>query len=337
MDATPRKKQVLIINAAPMFREFVKEKLSSENVSVEIADGRLDSFSKIIRVLPDLIIIDVESSFEEIMDLLERKMSDPNAKRIPVIISGPEMERAQISSLVQYGVVKYFSKPIKFDVFFEAIGKIIRVNLSMDTTSCVLEIHHNGNVIFVEIAQGLNREKISLLKYKISEMIDNYKIRDPKLIVMMTNLQLSFVDGINVELLLDTVLADNRIQSRNVKILSLDNYMSEFIDGHVEYIGVKVLKDLTSALGSIVGAGKASGDATEIIADSILAGEDDDTTGSVDIRFGAETGEDGGLNAEGSLLNIAIVDDDEVVRKILAQSFQSVGITSNKELRPCGS
>lgn len=326
MEATPRKKQVLIINAAPMFREFLKEKLYSENVLVEIADGRLDSFSKIIRVLPDLIIIDVESSFEEIIDLLERKMSDPNAKRIPVIIAGPEMDRAQISSLVQYGVVKYFSKPIKFDVFFEAIGKIIRVNLSMDTTPCVLEIHHNGNVIFVEIAQGLNREKISLLKYKISEMIDNYKIKEPKVIVMMTNLQLSFVDGINVELLLDTVTADDRIQKRNIKILSLDNYMSEFIDGHVEYVGVKVLKDLTSALGSIVGNANASGDANEIIADSILAGEDEDT-GSVDIRFGIESGEENDLGAEGSLLNIAIVDDDEVVRRILTQSFQSIGIT----------
>lgn len=328
MDANARKKQVLIINAAPMFREFVKEKLSSENVSVEIADGRLDAFSKMVRVIPDLIIIDVEESFEEVMDLLERKMSDPSAKKIPVIIAGPEMERAQISSLVQYGVVKYFSKPIKFDVFFEAIGKIIRANLSMDTTACVLEIHHNGNVIFVEIAQGLNREKISLLKYKISEMIDNYKIKDPKVIVMMTNLQLSFVDGINLELLLDTVLADNRIQSRNVKILSLDNYLNDFIDGHVEYIGVKVLKDLTSALGSIVGAGKANGDATEIIADSILAGQDDDTTGSVDIRFGMESGEGDSMGTDGSLLNIAIVDDDEVVRKILSQSFQSIGITT---------
>ncbi|MEE3411350.1 MAG: response regulator [Treponema sp.] len=328
MDANARKKQVLIINAAPMFREFVKEKLSSENVSAEIADGRLDAFSKMVRVIPDLIIIDIEESFEEVMDLLERKMSDPNAKKIPVIIAGPEMERAQISSLVQYGVVKYFSKPIKFDVFFEAIGKIIRANLSMDTTPCVLEIHHNGNVIFVEVAQGLNREKISLLKYKISEMIDNYKIKDPKVIVMMTNLQLSFVDGINLELLLDTVLADNRIQSRNVKILSLDDYMNDFIDGHVEYIGVKVLKDLTSALGSIVGKGQAAGDATEIIADSILAGQDDDTTGSVDIRFGMESGEDGSLDSDGSLLNIAIVDDDEVVRKILAQSFQSVGVTT---------
>ena len=327
MDANARKKQVLIINAAPMFREFLREKLSSENVSVEIADGRLDSFSKIIRVLPDLIIIDVENSFEDVMDLLERKMSDPNAKRIPVIISGPEMERAQISSLVQYGVVKYFSKPIKFDVFFEAIGKIIRVNLSMDTTPCVLEIHHNGNVIFVEIAQGLNREKISLLKYKISEMIDNYKIKEPKLIVMMTNLQLSFVDGINVELLLDTVTADDRVQKRNIKILSLDDYMNEFIDGHVEYAGVKVLKDLTSALGSIVGSAQAAGDANEIIADSILAGEDD-TTGSVDIRFGTESGDGEGLSAEGSILNIAIVDDDEVVRRILSQSFQSIGITT---------
>ena len=108
MEANARQKQVLIINAAPIFREFLREKLNSENVSVEVADGRLDSFSKIIRVLPDLIVIDVESSFEEVMDLLERKMADPNAKRIPVIVSGPVMERAQISSLVQYGVVKYF-------------------------------------------------------------------------------------------------------------------------------------------------------------------------------------------------------------------------------------
>lgn len=327
MEPTARKKQVLIINADPMLREFLREKFISENVSVEISDGRLDSVSKMVRLLPDLIIIDVESSFDEIMDLLERKMSDPNAKRIPVIVSGPEMERAAISSLVQYGVVKYFSKPIKFDVFFEAIGKIIRVNLSMDTTPCVLEIHHNGSIIFIEIAQGLNREKISLLKYKISEMIDVYKIKEPKVIVMMTNLQLSFVDGINVELLLDTIIADNRIQRRNIKVLSLDNFMDEFIDGHVEYVGVKVIKDLTTALGSLIGKSNG-GDATDIIADSILTGDDDETTGFGDIRFSAEGGDGGSLETEGSLLNIAIVDDDEVVRRILSQSFTSIGITT---------
>ncbi len=328
MEPTARKKQVLIINAAPMLREFLKEKFTSENVSVEMSDSRLDSFSKIVRILPDLIIMDVESSFDEIMDILERKLSDPNAKKIPVIVSGPEMDRAQISSLVQFGVVKYFSKPIRFDVFFEAVGKIIRANLSMDTTPCVLEIHHNGNIIFIEIARGLNREKISLLKYKISEMIDAYKIREPKVIVMMTNLQLSFVDGINVELLLDTITADTRIQRRNIKILSLENFMDEFIDGHAEYTGVKVIKDLTTALGSLIGRDGGNDEATDIIANSILAGDEDDTTSLVDIRFGADGGMDDSLGTEGSLLNIAIVDDDEVVRTILSQSFSTLGITT---------
>lgn len=328
MEPTARKKQVLIINAAPMLREFLKEKFTSENVSVEMSDSRLDSFSKIVRILPDLIIMDVESSFDEIMDILERKLSDPNAKKIPVIVSGPEMDRAQISSLVQFGVVKYFSKPIRFDVFFEAVGKIIRANLSMDTTPCVLEIHHNGNIIFIEIARGLNREKISLLKYKISEMIDAYKIREPKVIVMMTNLQLSFVDGINVELLLDTITADTRIQRRNIKILSLENFMDEFIDGHAEYTGVKVIKDLTTALGSLIGRNGGNDEATDIIANSILAGDEDDTTSLVDIRFGADGGMDDSLGTEGSLLNIAIVDDDEVVRTILSQSFSTLGITT---------
>ena len=329
MNEGARKKQVLTVNAAPMFREFLREKLSSENVALEDADGRLDSFSKIIRILPDLIVLDIESSFEEVMDLLERKASDPNAKKIPVIMTGPVMERAQISSLAQYGVMKYFSKPIKFDVFFEAIGKIIRVNLSMDTTPCMLEIHHNGNIIFVEVAQGLNREKISLLKYKISEMIDAYNIKDPKLIVMMTNLQLSFVDGINVELLLDVVTADERIHKRNIKILSLEDFMAEFLDGHAEYTGVKVIKDLTMALGSLVGRSNSTNEATDIIADSILSDQDTDAAGMVDIRFGVDSGEIADkLATEGSLLSVAIVDDDEVVRKILSQAFVALGITT---------
>ncbi len=320
-------KRVLVINAAPMFREFLKEKLSAENVDVEITtDGHRDAFSKIIRMLPDLIVIDIEGSFVEIIDLLKRKSENPNAKKIPVILAGPVIDRAQISSLIQFGVIKYFSKPIKFDVFFEAVGKIIRVNLSMDTTPCVLEIHHNGNIIFVEIAQGLNREKISILKYKISEMIDTYKIKDPRLIVMMSNLELSFVDGINVELLLDTVTADERILKRNVKILSLDKFMDDFIDGHLEYVGVKVIKDLTTALGSLVGTHNINDSVTDVIAESILAGDERDAANNADIRF---DGSENDSITEGSVLNIAVVDDDEIIRKILSQLFTTIGATTD--------
>ena len=58
-----------------------------------------------------------------------------------------------IAALAKYGVIKYFAKPIQFDIFFEAIGKILNNQLSLDTTPCVLDLHRNGNIIFIEIAQ----------------------------------------------------------------------------------------------------------------------------------------------------------------------------------------
>ena len=40
-------KQVLIIDASPMFREFLTEKLTEENVKVETASLKRDAFTSI--------------------------------------------------------------------------------------------------------------------------------------------------------------------------------------------------------------------------------------------------------------------------------------------------
>ena len=322
-----QKKRVLIIDASPLFREFLTEKLAMENVEVETASGKRDAFTKMLTSLPDLIIIDIENSFADLMDFLQKKYNNLNAKTIPIVISGPILERKKIAALVQFGVVKYFAKPIKFDIFFESIGRILNANFSMDSTQCVLEIHHNDNIIFVEIAQGLNREKIALLKYKISEMIDKYEIKNPKLVVMMTNLTLSFVDGINVELLLDTLVYDKRIMKKNIKILSFDTFIADLIEGHPQYYGIKVIQNLAEALTSIVDAKNMSSNITDIIADTILTSdEEEEAAGSVQMRFLADSDNDQkSESTSGSLLNIAIVDDDDVIRTILQKTFANIG------------
>ena len=116
-------KQVLIIDASPLFREFLKEKLTAERVGVEVVQGKRDAFTKLISILPDLAILDITDSFEDLMEFLDKKQRDPNAKSIPIIISGPLIAREKIAMLAQFGVVKYFTKPIKFDIFFESIGR----------------------------------------------------------------------------------------------------------------------------------------------------------------------------------------------------------------------
>ena len=189
----------------------------------------------------------------------------------------------------------------------------------------MLEIHLNKDIIFIEIAQGLNREKIALLKYKLSELIDVNKLENPKVILMMTDLSLSFIDGANLELLFDNIIADNRIQKKNVKVLSLDKFTRELITGHPSYDGIEVATNLSNVLNSLID-NESSANLADIITDRILTSSTGNTDqGSVEMRFYSDTGVINNDEAHGSMLKVAIVDDDIVIRDILKSTFATIG------------
>lgn len=318
-------KTVLLIDATPMFREFLKEKLSAEKIEVDTAQGHRDAITKVINNVPDLIILDIETSIDDMMEFLMKKRADPNASSIPVIISGPLIAKEKAATLIHYGVIKYFTKPIKFDIFFESIGRILKIALSMDTTPCVMDIHLNNNIIFIEIAQGLNREKLALLKYKLTEIIDRNKLTSPKVILMMTDLDLSFVDGANLELLFDNICAEKRLLHKNIKVLSLSEFTKELIDGHPAYTGIEVVNNLSTVLNSIV-EGDATGNVQDLISDKILGDTGSKDEGSIEMRFYSDTGViEGNSDDSSSVMKIAIVDDDAVVRQLLQAAFNTIG------------
>ena len=272
-------KHVLIIDASPTFLEFLKDKLEEEKIEVTSIQGKRDAMTKIISILPDLVILDIneDNAFSAMLGFLQKVNADPNASRIPVIAVGPIYERSEIEIFAKLGLVKYFVKPIKFDIFFESIGHILRTAFSMDITPCVLDLHRNGNIIFIEIAQGLNREKIQLLKYKLGEITNAEKI-SPKIILMMSNLELTFVDGFNIEFLLDCILANSRIHAKNIKILSFSSFVKDLIDGHEDYSGIEVVTDISQVLNSVLD-NSSSSQVSDLITDNILATGEDDTEG----------------------------------------------------------
>ena len=271
-------KQVLIIDAPPLFREFLKDKLKNENIQVEIAQTDRDASIKLISNLPDLVIIDIADDFAPLTEFLARKQDDPNAKRIPIIITGPRIDNDKISVLAQSGVIKYFTKPIKFDLFFESIGQVLHSRFTLDTTPCVL----------VEVSEGLNREKLSLLKYKLTEIIDANKMEHPKFILMITNLSLSFVDGANLEMLFDNIIADKRLEKKNIKVLSMDPFVADFVSGHVDYNGIEVVNSLASILNGLLDT-SYSESVPELISDRILAADENANVGSVETKFYSDT------------------------------------------------
>ncbi|MBQ9238822.1 MAG: response regulator [Treponema sp.] len=320
-------KSVIIIGGPPLFQKFLKDKLAAEKVTVTVAKSHNDGFIKLRSNLPDLIIIDTGDDFQAFYQFLEDKFKNPNMTQIPVIAAGAAVDRTKIQLVMKFGVVKYFTKPIKFDLLFEAVGRILRLSLSMDVTPCVLDLHRNGDIIFIEIAQALNREKIALLKYKLAEIIEKEKLQSPKIVLMLSNLELTFLDTPNLELLLDSILDHHTVKPRNVKILSFDNFTKELVAGHSQYAGIDVVENISEVLTALAG-NTATVNTSDFIADKILTPMHDDDGTSIETRFHSDGGVIQDVDDDTMTdLRIALVDDDAVTLTLLENAFKAVRAT----------
>lgn len=322
-------KTVLVVDASPIFAEFLKDKFASEKIEAHFVQDKFDSIPKMISLFPDLVIVDINENdpLDYVLDFLKKVKADPNASRIPMIASGPLVEKNMISVYAKLGIIKYFMKPIKFDLFFEAIGKVLQVPFSMDQTPCILELHRNENIIFIEIARGLNREKLFLLRYKLSELIMQSGLESPKIILMMTDLDLTFVDGLNLELLLNNVISGSHIKNSNIYVLSLSDFVKELIYGHPEYNGIQVSTDISQVLNSIVETSTAY-QVSDIVTDKILQETEDtgNTSGSLEMRFSQDvTEEPKPLEKLKEARKVAILDDDAVIVDLLTNAFRKAG------------
>jgi DNA-binding response OmpR family regulator len=321
-------KKVLIIDSHQLFRDFLKQKLSVDQIEVTLTQENRDSYPKMLTLLPNLVILDMSEDRVEEMAFLEKKLGDPNTASIPTIITGPSAEKSSIAALAKYGVIKYFAKPIQFDVFFEAIGKVLHIPLSMDTTPSVLDLHRNNSIIFIELAVGLNREKIALLQYKLTEMIETEELESPKILIMLTNLELTFVDGYNLEFLIDNVLACPKIHAKNVKILSLSNFVREMINGHSDYTGIEMSSNLSRVLNDLVDTSITS-DISDLITNRFLTPSyEAEDTASIATRFSSDGLEDSEVPKKtGTVLTIAIIDSDGASLELTKNYFEQAGAT----------
>lgn len=316
-------KKVLIADSHSLFRDYLKSKLTEAQVEVIFTQNNRELYTKTITTLPSLIILDLDDDSDQ-FEFLEKKRVDTNCSTIPIIATGTKRNRSEVASLAKYGVIKYFEKPIRFDQFFISVGMVLHVTLGIDSTPCILDLHRTNNIIFLELALGLNRDKIALLRFKLSEIIENEEMENPKIVIMLTNLELTFVDGYNLEFLIDTVLACPKVHNKHVKILSLSPFVSELINGHQNYTEISVSANLSNVLNELVDI-SATSKVHDLITNRILTpsfyGSGDE---SIATRFSSDE-KYSVTKKNGTVLSIAIIDSDQGSAEIAKNSFETVG------------
>ena len=324
-------KQILIVDESSLFREYLRFKLEENDLGVRFGIGAADSISKVRNTVPDLIIMDYHLGRQGTMEILRQKKADPNTVNIPVIMLAQRIDQKQLIELVSYDVKKVFNKPVKVDALFVTLSELLGIPLSIDESPGIVEVHVNDNIIFIEIAQGLNRDKLDLLYFKIIELINLYEIRVPRVLVMLSDIKLGFADAPNMEKLLTTVIKASKARMRYIRVLTLDDFVRQFITGQKEYEEIEVVSNLQFAVDDLLSGADSRaepvGRKAELIGDKLLQANDRENAEAMLLKFDAEVKNASFELMKDSLqdLRIAVIDNDLAIQELIKTTFRKAG------------
>jgi len=321
-------KQVLIFVESPFLREYLCNKLEENGVEVSIAINTLDASSKMRHIVPDLLILDHLENHIDFMKLLKQKKLDVNTVKTPVIIFARKLAQKQLLELVPYNVKKVFNKPLRIDTLFSAIAKILGIKFTIDVNPGIVEVHVNENIILVEIAQGLNSDKLDILRFKISELINLYKIRIPKIIIMLSDIKLAFADAPLLQKLLSTMLDAHRVKNAHLAVITNDDFVRLYINGEKKYANIKMPSTLSEAMDRFIADGNTAGEEedekTERLGDLILNAKTSENEEALFLKFESEEKKATLEFIAESLQNIriAVIDDDFAIQELIKSTFK---------------
>lgn len=314
-------KKLLIIDESEAFGNLVKELCLKNSLESHWAINGLDGNNKIRSVLPDLIIIDTDLSRMDFMTVLQNKKSNPNTSHIPVILVSREVPNKDLLvKTVAFGVKKFLRKPIGMEGLLSAISEVLHINTEVDNTPCVLEVRLNENILFVEVAMGLNRNRLEVVKYKIAELIKLHRVKNPQVLLMMTDIPFNMSDRIKLTSLIHYCIEGAHIDDTKIRVLTPSDDIKSYLNSHLEFYDIKVEDNLEQVMHGFVNKTK----------DDLLfsgAGKHEDeainaTYRTTDQDGNSHEGSEEGGGESHPVFNIAVVDDDKVVHAIVKSVFK---------------
>ncbi|MDA3939337.1 MAG: response regulator [Spirochaetia bacterium] len=315
-------KKVLIIGDSSLFRNYLGNKLEEYGLEVSLGLNGFDGHLKMRNEVPDLIIMDYMLSRKSSMEVLAEKKSNKNTAPIPAIMIATKVDQRNVVEMAKANVKKILSKPINMDVLLKTISDLIGITIKVDDTPCIIESHFNEDMLFIEIAQGLNSEKVELLKYKLTELLHLYDVKSPKILLMMTSIEFPENARPKLRRLLDLIKENAQPNSRMIQILTSTSEIISYLST-TDYSKIPIADNLPEAMDNLLGIKPDDFAHDGVVHEKLLTASNQVKEGTETVQIGHDRenqGEAGNSIFESKAV-VAVVDDDLVIRELIKTVF----------------
>lgn len=316
-------KRILLIEEAPLIREYLTGKLESNHIEVIKGINGLDGMIKMRKTDPHLVITDLNLSRKNLNEILKEKAANPELAAIPMILLSPRISPANVKTLARHNIKKIITKPIKIDLLFQAVSEILGITFDMDSTPGIIEAHFNSDILFIEIARGLNYEKIEVLQYKIKELLENYRFSKPRILIIFSDINAETAPAGKLAFLFKIILETTGTPFKMMKVLTTSPVIRIFLEGHSAYKKIAIETTLDKALNDLLGIQVSDfiEEGKSIVKEDFIMSTPDVADRDLQLKFNTE---EDIINYEAfkSEINIAVVDDDEFIHGLIETAFE---------------
>jgi len=321
-------KQVLVIDESPLLREYLKEKCGRLGLGVVFALNGLDGLSKIYSTQPDVIVMDFHLSRLKGTEIIEKKSRSPAVKDIPVVVIASADAVMDMAYMKKNNIIKIIPKPIKVDVLVTSLSEALQLPLSVEKAPCIVDVHFNENVLFIEIAKGLNTDKIEILKFKILELIQIFRVSRPKVLIILSDLKFTTGDNRKLHFLFDTILDATGSAKNTVKVLTNSASVKSFLEAEKDYEGIETAQRLEQIMDRIfdLNVSRFVPEGKSVLKQDLVSAKQSGEQGEsgLELKFHSE------IEVNEKPVDIAVVDDDEFIQELIESAFAETGVTVYK-------
>lgn len=126
MTLVSKKTTILIISVVSKDRKILKKLFTKENYSTIVRKNGKLAFKDCLRILPTLIVLDLEIQGMDSYEICKLLKSHPSTKVIPIVLISSSQETTNELKAFELGAIDFFQKPYREEIFLARVKSHIQ-------------------------------------------------------------------------------------------------------------------------------------------------------------------------------------------------------------------